>query len=662
MEKSLNGKRVCVGDMEGNGLLDTITKIHCCVLKDIETKEVFVFGPNDMYKMMNFMTNETCELIFHNGIGFDFPAFVKVLNYHYPHKITDTLIMSKVMNPNRPIPFNCPNKRAPHSVEVWGYRVGRGKVEHHDWENFSPEMLHRCKEDVEIQFIIYQELMKEAEQYGGWFDKPYRPMDMTHRLFTVLQEQEEYGWLFDREYANTCISSLSNIIDTIAIKLAPRLPLKIFKNESKGKTTEAAFGKPLEELGYVNIDYSGCYTFVRSPFLKSGKLNNHVTKWLEETGHKPRIVGPFSRFISRPIDIESPDELKGLLLSLGWEPKEWNTNDNGENTSPKLSKDDPFEGLKGGLGKMIAKRIQCKHRRSQIEGWIRMVRPDGRISSIVTGLATTGRAKHAQIVNVPGGETFFGSNMRKCFICKPGYKLVGTDSAGCQNRMLAARVNDEFFTHTLLEGKKSDKTSIHYVNQRAIKEVAGIDVTYHDAKTLNYGALFGASPRKLAKTAGCTIETGELIQKAIFGVAPGFQSLIDNLKAEWKRNAKRRINKWGKIEYYDGWVRGLDGRPIFIEAEHTLLVYMLQSDESICMSAAYCKLYSDATKAFGPHGDKWGFVIWMHDEYQAEVREDIAEDFARLAEEAIKWAGNFYHIKCEQKGESDIGVNWAETH
>ena len=606
-------KRHCCGDIEANGFLNEVTKIHCCVLKDIVTNEVFKFGPDDMDAMQRFMTNETCELIFHNGIGYDFPVMKKVLNYNYPHKITDTLVMSRVLNPNRPVPYDCPIKNHPHSVETWGYRVGRGKVEHHDWSVYSEAMLHRCTEDVEIQHLIYNELVAEANKYGGWFDGPFRPMDMTHKLFTVLQEQERYGWLFDREHANMCISHLTHIINSIANRLYPRLPLRTYPIEASVKETDDKYCEPLLRMGLPRVDFNGCRSYVRAPFLKSGKLNSNVTKWLEASGHKPPIVGCFSRLDIRPVDIESPDELKDLLLSYGWIPKEWNTNKlTGVQTTPKLSKDDPFNGIRGGIGKMIAKRIQCKHRRSQIEGWIKLIRPDGRIPSIVTGLATTGRAKHAGIVNVPGGETFFGANMRKCFICKQGYKLVGTDSAGCQNRMLAARVNDEFFTKTLLEGKKSDKTSIHYVNQRAIKEVAGVDVTYHDAKTLNYGALFGASPKKLAKTAGCDIETGALIQKAIFGVAPGFQALIDNLKEEWKRNAKRRMNKWGKVEYYDGWVRGLDGRPIFIEAEHTLLVYMLQSDEAIMMSAAYLKLYADATRIFGPHGDKWAFVIWYH--------------------------------------------------
>jgi hypothetical protein len=44
------------------------------------------------------------------------------------------------------------------------------------------------------------------------------------------------------------------------------------------------------------------------------------------------------------------------------------------------------------------------------------------------------------------------------------------------------------------------------------------------------------------------------------------------------------------------------------------------------------------------------------------VKEDIAKDFAKLAEDCIAWAGRFYKINCPHKGESDIGNNWAETH
>lgn len=651
----------CVGDLEGNGLLDTITVLHCGVFKDIDTNEVVKFRPYQMQEMLSFLDGVDV-LIMHNGIDFDIPALKKLYNYAYRGKLIDTLVMSRVLNPNRAVPLNCPNKKAPHGVEAWGYRVGRGKPEHNDWDTFSEAMLHRCSEDVEIQHLIYLELMKEAEQYGGWFDKPYRPMDMTHKLFTILQEQEEYGWRFDTNRALRGISHLTNIIDTIAVRVLPYLPLKVVPNEAWETHIDERYCSPLLSL-YDSVVLDGrLRKYVRTPFLKNGNVNKNVAGWLEASKHIGRIVGPFSRINIRPVDIESADELKDLLLSLGWEPAVWNTDKDGQPTSPKLSKDDPFEGIKGGLGKKIAKRVQCKHRRSNLEGLINLVRPDGRISSVVTGLATTGRAKHSGIVNIPGNETFYGRAMRECFIAREGYVIVGTDSAGCQNRMLAARVGDPFFTKTLLEGKKSDKTSIHYVNQAAIKEVANVDVSYHNAKTLNYATLFGASDGKLGRTVGAGPEVGALIKKAIFGVAPGFQALIDNLQKEWRANAKMRVNKWGKMEYHNGFIRGLDGRPIFIENEHTLLVYLLQSDEAIMMATAYCKLYNDATKMFGPHGGNWGFLIWYHDEFQAEVKEEYAEEFAKLAENSIVWAGEFYSIACPHKGESDIGKNWYETH
>lgn len=157
-------------------------------------------------------------------------------------------------------------------------------------------------------------------------------------------------------------------------------------------------------------------------------------------------------------------------------------------------------------------------------------------------------------------------------------------------------------------------------------------------------------------------DAGAEVRRALLSVAAGFEDLVLSLTKEWKSNARKRPNKWGGIEYYDGWVKGLDGRPIFIKSEHQILVYVLQSDEAIMMSAAYCMLYKRAEKKGWKYGEDWGFCAWIHDEYQCEVREDIAEEFAKLAEQCIVDAGKFYKIACPHKGESDIGDNWFETH
>lgn len=137
--------------------------------------------------------------------------------------------------------------------------------------------------------------------------------------------------------------------------------------------------------------------------------------------------------------------------------------------------------------------------------------------------------------------------------------------------------------------------------------------------------------------------------------------LMNRLTAEWRRNAKRRVNRWGKVEYYGGWFAGLDGRPIFVESEHAILVYALQSDEAIMMAAAYCFLYKELTKRY-KWGEDFGIVNWNHDEYTVECRAEIAEEVAKIAERCISKAGEFFKINCKHEGEAAIGKNWYDIH
>lgn len=174
--------------------------------------------------------------------------------------------------------------------------------------------------------------------------------------------------------------------------------------------------------------------------------------------------------------------------------------------------------------------------------------------------------------------------------------------------------------------------------------------------------MFGASDAKLGRMVGKAAEAGTKIREALLSISPGFQQLVESLTKEWRSHAKRRTNKWNKLEFYDGWVSGLDGRPIFIPKESDILVYVLQSDEAIMMSWAYCMLYKRACDKGWQWGTDWTYLIFYHDEYQAEVRDEIAEEFAELAAQCIVDAGKFYKIACPHEGDSKIGNNWYECH
>lgn len=625
--------RICFADLEANGLLDTATKVHCGVFKEV-AGTIRKFRPSEMKQMLQYM--DTIDvLIMHNGIGYDWPLLKKLHGYEFKGKKVDTLVMSRLLDPKRVLPPNCPNRSAgPHSIEAWGWRVGRGKPEHDDWENFSPEMLHRCSEDVEILALVYEELLKEAGN-GKWRDA----FLLTFELFDNLQKQEEYGWLVDREHMEACIHQLTRWIALIDRAVDPYLPMVVEVEETKK---------------------NGEYNFIRKPFLKSGAHSQAVCDWYADTGLRPDIhpvSGCFSRISFRRTDLNSNLETKEFLLEQGWEPLEWNENDKGERTSPKLSKDDPFEGINGKLGKLVARRVQCRHRRSTVEGLLELIRDDGKIGSAVNTLAVTGRATHRNIVNIPKAGSFYGKSMRKIFSSRPGFVLVGTDSDGCQLRMLAGRMNNPAYTEALINGDKKRGTDNHSLTAR-IGELESRDI----AKNVMYCLLFGGGDAKLAKTAKKPPGTGPVLRDKLYRGLEGLGELMEKLTKEWRLTARQRYNpKFNRMEYFDGTITGLDGRPIRVPFEHQLLVYLLQSDEAIMMTKAYNLLWERLSKRY-IFGVDFGVVCYYHDEYTIECRVEIANDVKAISEQCIVDAGLFYNISCPHKGEGKIGKNWYAIH
>lgn len=154
-----------VFDMESDGLLRQATQSWCIVAKDISVKDeeaIYYFQPNEIRAGLEFLS-EAEVLIGHNIIGFDLALFKKLYDFEYSGELIDTLVVSRLQYPDRPKPKDYTGK-AVHSVEAWGYRFGHHKPTHEDWSRYTPEMLHRCKEDVLITEKIYYALLEERKR------------------------------------------------------------------------------------------------------------------------------------------------------------------------------------------------------------------------------------------------------------------------------------------------------------------------------------------------------------------------------------------------------------------------------------------------------------------------------------------------------------------
>ena len=156
-----------VFDCETDSLIDsfktgsysTVSKVWCLCAYDPKADQMYSFDSDkgDITEGLKLLS-QAKTLVGHNIINFDFRVFRMLFNYEYTGNVVDTFILSEYLYPER---VNG------HNLEAWGVRVGRYKPGHDDWSKFSPEMLHRCKEDVEINYLTYQMLMKEARQPIG---------------------------------------------------------------------------------------------------------------------------------------------------------------------------------------------------------------------------------------------------------------------------------------------------------------------------------------------------------------------------------------------------------------------------------------------------------------------------------------------------------------
>ena len=165
-------KKMYVIDIETDGLLDTMTTVHCAVAKDYKTGEVHTFGPTEITKFLELIDGEV--VIGHNIINFDLPALHKwcvltgnLLMFPLVQMEIDTLVLSRLLNPDRERPEGLPQKVGPNSLQAWGYRVGIYKGDYGNQEaafdQYNEDMLAYCRQDVEVTEQVYKHLLKEMD-------------------------------------------------------------------------------------------------------------------------------------------------------------------------------------------------------------------------------------------------------------------------------------------------------------------------------------------------------------------------------------------------------------------------------------------------------------------------------------------------------------------
>ena len=321
--------------------------------------------------------------------------------------------------------------------------------------------------------------------------------------------------------------------------------------------------------------------------------------------------------------------VKRLRDKYGWEPKIFTEKGNVKIDESILKTIDlpPAKILSEAF--LIQKRLGQLFEGNQ--AWLKNVEEDGRIHGRITQNGTvTGRMCHysPNMAQVPAVRSEFGKECRELFTVDSGKVLVGVDASSLELRCLVgylAPFDNGEAIENLLSGKDA-----HQQNA----DILGC--TREQAKTWLYAYIYGAGDEKLGFILGN--KKGKETRERFMNAFPALKQLTDKIKNKVRTT---------------GYIKGLDGRSIKCDKEHVALNYLLQSAGSVIMK----KALEIVDKSIFVK-----FVANVHDEWQLEVSEDIAEKVGQICCEAITQAGIDLNFPCPMEGKYKIGKTWYDTH
>jgi DNA polymerase-1 len=590
-------------DLETDGLLDEVSKIHCLVTKDTETGEVIcaLGGDGDLTLALEALMKVDL-IVGHNVIKYDIPVIQKLYPWFKvdPSKVFDTLVATRLVYANIKDTDNVLLKQeklpgklfGSHSLAAWGHRLGNHKGDYKGgWEVFSQEMLDYCVQDIEVTHSLYQKILDE--------NYSQQALDLEHQVAWLMAKQERNGFCFDMPKAAVLLTKLV---------------------QRRG------------ELERELKEYFGSWEVQLPDFTpKVNSTKYGYTKGVTVKKIKVVEFNPSSR-----------DHIADRLITLyGWKPVDFT-----EGGKPMVD-----EIVLGKLTyppcKQLTEYLLVQKRISQLneggQAWMKCEKKGKIHGSINPNGAVTGRATHSypNISQVPSSNSPYGHECRELFTVPPGWLLVGADASGLELRCLAhfmAKWDGGKYAEILLGG------DIHTENQKA----AGLS-TRNQAKTFIYAFLYGAGDAKIGSIVNGSAGEGRKLKAKFLRSLPALGRLVEAVQSSAKR----------------GYLLGLDGRRIHVRSSHAALNTLLQSAGAIVCKKWLVILEEHLQAAGLKHGwdGDYAFCAWSHDEVQIACRNpEISQQIAAMATQCVTLAGEHYAFRCPTAGESKQGINWADTH
>lgn len=640
-------------DIESNGLLKEVSKVHCICARELGTEERFKWKPDEVPQalevLMKYLKDD--KIGGHNIIEYDIPALEKLYpRFRVPRNlrshVVDSLVLSRLIFSNvKELDYGLLRaKRLPasllgsHKLEAWGYRLGNHKGEYGKqktaWENFSEDMLTYCMQDVDLNCGIFDKLFQNKVDE--------RAYTLEHKAQWLIAQMGRNGFPFDIEGAHELEGTLRADLAVEESKILQAVPTVPDKWDEEGRPIPSLIPKRDNKTkGYI----AGVPVFREKDFnYGSRKQLEYVIK--HHYHYLPDETGLY----------DIPDE-------EAFDPN-YNRLKMDEETFKYISKDPKATDELKTLAHSMYNALIIKKRLGQLSDgqhswYTHYDEDDGCIHGrVIANGAVSGRATHSSpnVAQVPAVGAPYGSECRALWkaqkVGNEGWVQVGVDASGLELRCLShymSPYDNGNYGHIILNG------DIHTANQ----EAAGLP-TRNNAKTFIYAFLYGAGDAKIGKIVGGDASDGKRLKKAFLTKTPAIKLLRDAVRDTLVEEQHGRVKRW-KRKY----LKGLDGRYLWVRSPHSALNLLLQG-----CGAIICKYWIVLTEEMliakglkhGWDGD-FAYLMWIHDEIQVSCRnKEVAQVVIDTAQEAMRQTGSDLGVRITLDTDGKIGMNWRDCH
>lgn len=492
-------------DVETDGLLDNVSTIHCLSYEKYENSKLLDKATIVKEEDIKTFIESQEMLVGHNIIRYDIPVLEKLLDVNVQSKLIDTLAISYYHNPV---------SKFKHGLEAWGDKLGVAKPKIDDWKNLSIEdYTNRCETDVQINSKLFHQQIAYTYSIYGSLEEAVRVFDYLTFKMECLKDQETIGIPLNIELAEQSRDKLEKVIEEKIHNIATNMPKVLLKKAPK------------------------------SIYKKDGELSIAGYKWiklLEERGLPEDTTEIY--------DLGNPGsdlQLKTWLIDLGWQPKTFKVSKSTGKNLPQISL--PFgQGLCSSVEELFEQYpyleelkglYEARHRLGIFKSYLSSVK-DGKLYATAHGFTNTLRLLHSKpIVNLPGVFKSYGKEIRGCLtVPDDTYIMCGSDVSSLEdstkqhyiynydpdyvNEMRIPGFDphlDIAVTAEMMSNEESDffkwcdnQDSLSKEDKQSFKDLKKIRTS---AKVVNFSAVYGAGPPKIASTLKCSLKFAEKLHK-----------------------------------------------------------------------------------------------------------------------------------------------------